>query len=135
MAKPDGTLTPAQHEILEAIWQRGREGASVAEIWQEISQVRDVARTTILNQVDRLEKRGWLKRKDTPKGVRYFAAISRRKASQALATEFVDDFFGGSASELVMNLLGSKRLNAKDVAELRKLLNDQHGSTDEETGR
>ena len=35
---------------------------TVAEIWQAIGASRAIGRTTVLNQVDRLEKRGWLRR-------------------------------------------------------------------------
>ena len=59
---PEGALTAAQFEIMEFVWKHGRRGATVAEVWQEISKTRDVARTTVLNLVDRLERRGWLRR-------------------------------------------------------------------------
>ncbi len=49
MADPEGNLTPVQYEILQAVWQSGEEGATVAEIWREISKERPVGRTTILN--------------------------------------------------------------------------------------
>jgi predicted transcriptional regulator len=119
---PDGPLTPAQYEILEAVWAAGQEGITVSEIWQSASERRQVARTTILNLVDRLEKRGWLKRRNAEGGNRYTAALSRERTTAALAGDFVDDFFGGSASHLVMSLLGTGRLSAEEVRELRKLL-------------
>jgi len=123
MALPEGNLTPAQFEIMEVVWSRGRRGVSVAEVWQEISQTRDVARTTTLSLINRLEKRGWLKRRER-RGVNHFVAtVTRQKAERLLAGDFVDDFFGGSARELVMSLLGTKRLKPADVAELREMLN------------
>ena len=122
MPHPDRHLTPAQHEIMEIVWNHGRGGATVAEIWQAVAQTRDVARTTVLNLVDRLEKRGWLKRHQRQGAYRYVAAIGRNKTAALLAGDFVDDFFGGSAGELVMSLLGSKKLNRKDIEQLQRLL-------------
>ncbi|MDA0921671.1 MAG: BlaI/MecI/CopY family transcriptional regulator [Planctomycetota bacterium] len=122
MADPDGTLTAAQHEILEVVWNAPNSGATVTEIWQAIGQQRDVTRTTVLNQVDRLEKRGWLRRKKHADGFRYVATRNRDQASRGLAEEFVDSFFGGSASELVMSLLGSKKLTPSEIKRLRGLL-------------
>lgn len=124
MPTPEGTLTAAQHEILEMIWGGPEGGLTVAEIWQRIGESREISRTTVLNQVDRLEKRGWLKRKKTPSGYRYLVTQSRAKTTRKLAEEFVDSFFGGSASELVMSLLGAKKLKPKDVDRLRDLLDD-----------
>jgi len=122
MPKPDGNLTPTQYEILEAVWQHGDAGATVADIWQSISSSRSVGRTTVLNHVDRLEKRGWLKRRDDESPLRYVAAQDRATTSAQLAGRFVDDFFGRSPRDLIVNLLGSGRLKPEDLDQLRRLL-------------
>ncbi len=122
MPKPQGTLTAAQHEILAVVWQTGTEGAAVTDIWQAIAEQRQVGRTTILNLVDRLERRGWLVRRDGQKPCHYLAALSREETAIFLAGGFVDDFFGGSASNLVMSLLGSKRLKPGEIERLRSVL-------------
>ena len=122
MEQPKGTLTPSQYEILEAAWSRLPEGATVAEIWQAISSSRAIARTTVLNLVDRLERRGWLVRHEGSGARRYKAAFRREKTGALLAKGFVDDFFGGSATNLVTSLLGSKRLTGDEIMKLRGLL-------------
>lgn len=118
---PEAGLTPVQFEILEAAWGAAN-GASVAEIWEAIAARREVGRTTILNLVDRLEKRGWLARKKVEGVFRYTPTVSREDAAGNVAAEFVDAFFSGSASELVMSLLGSKKISADEVEQLRELL-------------
>ena len=125
MTDPEGTLTAAQHEILQAIWNAPKSGATVTEIWQAIGELRGITRTTVLNQVDRLEKRGWLRREKTPDGFRYVATKDREQATRGLAEEFVDTFFDGSASELVMSLLGSRKLSEEEIAKLRQLLDSK----------
>jgi BlaI family transcriptional regulator, penicillinase repressor len=122
---PDGPLTPTQYEILEAVWNAGVDGITVAEIWQQVTERRQVARTTILNLVDRLEKRGWLRRKAVEGVNRFTAAVSRDRTHASLAGDFVDDFFGGSASHLMMSLLGTGRLSPDEVRELRTLLDNR----------
>jgi BlaI family penicillinase repressor len=122
MTGPEGTLTAAQHEILEVVWNGSAAGATVAEIWHSIGARRPVTRTTVLNQVDRLEKRGWLQRHEHEHGFRYAATRSRQDAASGLATEFVDSFFGGSASDLVMSLLGASKLDSDEIKKLRALL-------------
>lgn len=127
MSEAEGGLAPAQYEIMQVVWTHGESGATVVEIWQAIGQRREVTRTTILNQVDRLEKRGWLSRHQQEGVYRYVATVDQTAASQRLAAEFVDDFFGGSASSLVASLLGDKRLDKPEVQELRKLLDEAAG--------
>lgn len=124
MTDPDGGLTPAQYEILEVIWN-SPSGATVSEVWHVIGERRGVTRTTVLNQIDRLERRGWVQRKKHSDGYRYSATQSRESAAQGIVNQFVDSFFGGSAGELVMSLFGSKRIKPADVARLRKILDDQ----------
>lgn len=137
MPLPEGNLTRAQHEIMEVVWSAGRVGATVAEIWNAVSLNRQVARTTVLNLVDRLEKRGWLKRRQRKGIFHYTAAATRENTATLLAGDFVNDFFGGSATDLMMSLLGSKRLNSEEIERLRRLLdsdvndNDQRHSTGE----
>lgn len=132
---PEGSLTPSQYEILDAVWSAGKSGATVAEIWQQIAGQRGVARTTVLNLVDRLEKRGWLRRIDDPDGPnRFVAAVDRQRTKSELAREFVHDFFDGSAGNLVMSLLGSNRLTMEEVEELRQLLAEQKPSRSRRKG-
>lgn len=122
MSRPEGSLTAVQYEILETVWGNAAQGATVAEIWQAIAAGRRVGRTTILNLVDRLEKRGWLVRRDGQKPCHYLAALGREETAALLAHGFVDDFFGGSASDLVMSLLGSRPLKPQEIEQLRRLL-------------
>ena len=137
MPKPEGNLTSTQHEIIEAVWQRGDHGATVAEIWQVVSARRPVGRTTILNLVDRLEKRGWLVRREDEKPARYSAALDPEQTAALLAGSFVDDFFGGSASKLLMSLLGSKRLGPVEIEQLGDVLrtaaNQQRGKQENQS--
>ena len=125
MKNPHGKLTPTQHEIMELVWDAGETGMTVTEIWEAVAQRRAVIRSTALNLVDRLQKRRWLKRRKRKGGYRYFAAVGRDETVRGLAEDFVDDFFGGSASELVMSLMGSRSMKPKQIEQLRRLLDER----------
>ena len=125
MERIQGGLTPVQLEIMEVVWAGEPQGATVGEIWQTIRSSRPVARTTVLNLVDRLQKRGWLKRRKDGNGFRYVAAAERRQTKARLAQEFVESFFDGSTSNLVMSLIHCDGIEAADVDRLRRLLEDQ----------
>jgi BlaI family transcriptional regulator, penicillinase repressor len=135
MPSPEGSLTSVQHEIMEVVWENAAQGATVAEIWQAIAPRRRVGRTTILNLVDRLEKRGWLVRRDRQKPCHYLAALGREETAALLARGFVDDFFAGSAGNLVMSLLGSERLKPAEIEGLRRMLESTSKQTREKKGR
>lgn len=125
---PDINLTPVQFEIMQAAWS-GQQGATVAEIWETISRNRDVGRTTILNLVDRLEKRGWLARQKVGGVYRYQPTVAQETAAAHVAAEFVDAFFSGSASNLVMSLLGSKSISQDEIEEVRVMLEKRQSGT------
>jgi predicted transcriptional regulator len=126
---PEGKLTPVQFEIMELIWNSAQ-GLTIGEIWDAIRSGRDVSRTTVLNLVDRLEKRSWLKRRKDDGVFRYAAAVRRQSVEAQLATEFVEEFFAGSAANLLMSLLGSQRLSKADIARLKHLIDENtSGST------
>jgi predicted transcriptional regulator len=127
VSKPEGNLTATQYEILRAVWAAGSAGATVAEIWQAIAPNREVGRTTVLNLVDRLEKRGWLARTGESRSYRYLAPLGQAETDALLARQFVDDFFEGSASNLLLSLLGSKRIRREDVEQLRRIMESTEG--------
>src|SRR5262245_58154820 len=134
MPTPKGSLTAAQYEIMAAVWEAGDAGISVADIWQTIATARTIGRTTVLNQVDRLEKRGWLKRLAGDGATRFRATLSKEDASQQLVAGFVSDYFQGSTIDLVSALLGNDAcaLTKKDVDRLRKLLDQARRRRGEE---
>jgi predicted transcriptional regulator len=127
MPGPEGKLTAVQHEIMKVIWQRGKNGVTASEIWQEICADRDVGRTTILKQIQRLEQRRWLRRKAGAGVACYVAAQDQQQTARMLVNEFVGDFFGGSLCDLVMSVLGSRDIQAADVQRLRQVL-DEHAA-------
>lgn len=128
MTAPEGTLTAAQFEIMELIWNSAA-GLTIGEIWDAIRARREVSRTTVLNLVGRLEKRNWLKRRKVQGVFRYFAAVTRPAAQEQLALGFMQDFFAGSARNLVMSLLGSKRISKSDLENLKQLLHEGEAET------
>jgi predicted transcriptional regulator len=124
MPEPRGKLTAVQHRIMQAVWPCGEHGATASEIWQAVCAERAVGRTTVLKQIQRLEDRRWLRRIPEEGVARYVAALQREQTSRMLAAEFVDSFFGGSLSELVLSVLDARGITAGDVQRLRQLLDD-----------
>lgn len=124
MPVPEGKLTPVQFEIMQPIWNSA-EGLTIGEIWEAIRTDRGVSRTTVLNLVDRLEKRGWLTRRKDQGVFRYAAAVERPSAEAQLAADFVQEFFDGSAANLVLSLLGSQQLSKSDIQRLKRLIDEK----------
>lgn len=118
---PVARLTPVQFEIMQVVWDSSG-GATVAEIWATVGRARKVTRTTVLNLVARLEQRRWLKRSKADGPNRYVATTDRATASSNAAVRFVKEFFGGSASDLVMSLIDANDISKSELDELRRLI-------------
>ena len=127
--KSRGTLTPAQHEIVETIWNSGRPLTS-AEVWAALNEKRSVARTTVQTLLDRLVKRGWLVRDDRGASLTFEAVCSPGVAEAKSATQFLKDYFEGSPSRMVMSLLGNGEITADEVQRLKAIF-DEHAAKEE----
>jgi predicted transcriptional regulator len=125
MQPPEGRLTPAQYEILEAIWDVGPPGATGLQIWERISKKRNVVISTTINLVNRLEARGWLNRVETDGPITFWPTLSRDQIEANVAEDFVECFFGGSASQLIMSLFGREKISPEEVQHLRKVYDKQ----------
>lgn len=119
----DETLAPlsaAQIEIMNLIWSRGE--ATVTEIWKALSAERPVARTTVLTVMDRLEKKGWLRRRAEGALHFYSAARTRESTLGNLVDRLVETAFSGSSEELVVALLDGRGVTDEEAKRIRRLI-------------
>lgn len=129
---PEGNLSPTQFAILEVLWDMGEPGGTVTQIWEKVSECKPVVRSTVLNLVDRLEKRGWLQRTEVKGLLHYWPTANRKEVERQVTKDLVEGYFGGSASSLVMSLLGSSHLTQEDLRRLRRLLDEAANEGDHE---
>ena len=102
------------------------------EITDRIQQTRDVARTTVLKTIQRLEAKEMVRRRPDTSPVLFAAARERTSTLQRLVDRFVDGFLGGSTSPLVAYLAGQRRLSPDDVRRIRELAEALEDSSEQE---
>jgi predicted transcriptional regulator len=132
MQPPEGRLSPAQYEIIEAIWDVGPPGATSLQIWERITKKRKIIISTTINLVNRLEARGWLNRIETDGPITFWPTQPRDQIEADMAEDFVECFFGGSASQLIMSLFGREKISPDEVQHLREVYDKQ---TDNPSGK
>jgi predicted transcriptional regulator len=115
-------LSEAQLEIMEIVWSRP--DVSVGEVWQELVARRDVARNTVLTLMDRLAKKGWLKKQAEGHVHRYRAAATRKATLQSVVRRLVDTAFAGSAEALVLSLLGGCKISPDEAERIGRLIRE-----------
>ena len=115
-APPLGEL---ETQVMHAVWEL--QPCTEREITDRIQQSRDVARTTVLKTIQRLEAKAMVRRRPGASPVLFAAAEGRTSTLQRLVDRFVDGFLGGSTSPLVAYLAGQRRLTPEDVQRIREL--------------
>ena len=126
MARPKGeglpALSEAQLEIMHVVWEGGE--VTVTDVWTVLAGRRRVARNTVLTLMDRLEKKGWLKRRADGQTHYYTAAAPRMATLNQVVSRLVDAAFAGSAEALVLALLEGRGVSAEEARRIRKLIDD-----------
>lgn len=114
------TPTTAELEILHILWKE--EPLAVKEIHKQLIEKKDIGYTTALKIMQNMTAKGLLKRELKGKSHLYYTAIEQKETQRTLLSRFVDSAFEGSASELVMQLLGNKKTSNKDLDEIKDII-------------
>jgi predicted transcriptional regulator len=107
-------LTPLEVKIMQVLWRDGP--CNVQNVQEQIPG--ELAYTTVQTVLNGLHKKGKVRRRLKGRAFEYRAAIARDAVLRNAVREFVNRMFGGSPEDLVMNLIKTKQLDAKKIAEL-----------------
>lgn len=114
--------TKSELEILQVLWQYGP--STVRFVNDTLNeQKRAVQYTSTLKLMQIMAEKKMLKRDETNMKHIYIAAMEEQKTKGLLLDRFVDTMFNGSASNLMMQLLGNKKTTAKELQQIKDLLN------------
>jgi BlaI family penicillinase repressor len=124
MRKPPSTLTTQELSIMKVIWRL--ESATVREVYEALRENRRVAYTTVMTMMNILEAKGYLKKEKEKedRAFRYRPARAEQATLNSMVTEFVDRVFDGASRPLLLHLVKSGKLTAKERAELAKLMKE-----------
>ncbi|RYY62996.1 MAG: BlaI/MecI/CopY family transcriptional regulator [Chitinophagaceae bacterium] len=112
--------TKSELEILQVLWHTGP--ATVRAVHTELEKQRDINYTTTLKLMQIMTEKGLLKRDETEMKHVYAVVEEEHKTKSHLLQKFVDSMYKGSASQLVMQLLGNKKTSSQEIQEIRELL-------------
>ena len=89
---------PLELECLKALWGIGE--GTVRDVRHVMVGNRNLAYTTVMTVLDRLEKRGGVSRRKQGRSFVYVPKLSREELRKFAVKEVVDRFFDGSAEAL-----------------------------------
>lgn len=112
--------TDSELEILNILWAKGP--STVREIHEVLEQNKEAGYTTSLKLLQIMHEKGLVSRDTSSKTHVYKAAIPQEKIQGQLVKRFIDNVFNGSASQLVMQALGSHKADAAELELIREYL-------------
>ena len=117
-------LSELQLAVVQALWQMGEGGVSDVQAALE-QEGRKLAPTTVATILRRLEAQGWVSHREQGRNFVYRAAKSRERATDKILARITDSLFGGDVPALVSHLLESKKIEKREIEEIRRLLADR----------
>ena len=95
---------PLELECLKALWRVGT--GTVKDVRGVVTESRNLAHTTVMTVLDRLEKRGSVERKKVGRSFVYKPVVGKEELRRLAVRTLLDTFFDGSKEELVRFLDG-----------------------------
>lgn len=118
--RPLDNLGELQLAVMNVVWDLGE--ATVNQVRDQLTSERELAYTTILSVMQKLEKAGWLKHRTDGRTYIYLPRRSRDDAERKALREFTERAFGGDPLVLFQHLLADDRMSETELAELKKML-------------
>ena len=119
MAKEVPSLGELEIRVLRLVWEH--QPCTERQTSDRLQAEHDVARTTVLKTMQRLEGKGFLVRVPGDGPVKFRAALDQKRVLPALVGRFVETILGGSADPLVAYLADAGKLSARDLETLRSI--------------
>ena len=114
--------TESELEILQILWAKGL--ATVREVHDELGRTKNVGYTTTLKLMQIMNEKGLVKRDDSMRTHVYQAAVNKEKTQKHLLGKMIDNLFGGSPTQLVIQALGEHKASPAELEKIQALLND-----------
>lgn len=112
--------TKAELEILQVLWEHGP--STVRFVNDKLNEQREVNYTSTLKQMQIMAEKGILKRDESQMKHIYIPAEAEQKTKGHLLDRFVNTLYKGSATNLVMQLLGSNTATKEELKTIKELL-------------
>ena len=120
--KPSPTLTEAETRLMNVLWEKGE--ASVSDVVAALPKRPAVAYNTVQTILNILEAKGYVTHSRQGRAFIYRPRLERATAQRKAIGHLLASLFGGSRSELVLNVLADEKLDPDEVRRLKRLIED-----------
>jgi predicted transcriptional regulator len=107
---------------MEVVWKKGE--ATVSDVVEGLTGAPALAYSTVLTTLRILESKGFLIHTKEGRAFIYKPAVERETARESALRHLLRRFFDDSPELLLLNLLDDKKISAKELARLRKRIEE-----------
>lgn len=118
--------TQAELEILRVLWLRGP--SSVRDVQEVLAKEREAGYTTVLKLLQIMASKGLVLRDESARSHVYRAAVPQEQTQQQLVRDLLERAFDGSASQLILQALATRRATPEEMREIRRMLDRAEGN-------
>jgi predicted transcriptional regulator len=114
--------TDAELSILDVLWRRGP--STVREVHEVLHPTQGTGYTTVLKLMQLMAQKGLVARDESQRSHIYRAAIAQAQTQRRLLGDLMDKAFSGSAAQLVMRALSTKKASPEELQTIRSMLDE-----------
>ena len=115
-------ISDAEAVVMDVLWKRSP--LSADEVVASLSSRQDWQEATVKTLLNRLLKKGAIDAEKDGRRYLYAPVLQRGDWVQGESESLLDRVFGGRVAPLVAHFSEQRKLSRKDIAELRKLLEE-----------
>jgi predicted transcriptional regulator len=119
--------TDGELEILRVLWTAGP--SSLSSICESLRTEREVATTTVATMLRVMLDKKLVKRDGAGRGAVWAATITQKSAARGMVRKLVEGVFDGSTHRLAAHLVEGGQLTARQLGELKQLIDQQTKSS------
>jgi len=112
-------ISDAEYEIMEIIWNAGKE-VTTADIIEKLGEDNLWKHTTILTLAKRLADKNILNVRKEKRVNYYSPKITKEEYKTYQANELIENMYNGNIKSLVASLYDNKKIDEKDINELKE---------------
>ncbi len=117
----DVVPTKTEMEVLQVLWQYGP--STVRFVHDTLNEQKEAVQyTSTLKLMQVMTEKGMLQRDETNMKHIYSAGLEENKTKATMLNRFVDSTYNGSASNLMIALLGNDKTSKEELQKIKELL-------------
>ena len=118
-------ISEAEWRVCKVLWKHSPQTAN--EIVAALADDTEWNPRTVKTLLNRLIKKNVLGYENHGREYHYFPLLGEQECVQAHTQSFVQRVFNGAAGEMVATFINSRQLSAKEIAELKAILEKKAG--------